>query len=46
MSSNPLPFRTHWRIKPEIGIRAVRTKQVACEVLPLRIYGLTHFLPL
>jgi hypothetical protein len=32
--------------KPEIGIRAVRTKQVACEVLPLRIFGLTHFLPL
>src|SRR5664280_2234785 len=30
-------------VKPEIGIRAVLTKQVACDVLPLRIYGLTHF---
>jgi hypothetical protein len=31
------------RVKPEIGMRAVRTKQVACEVLSLWIYGLTHF---
>jgi hypothetical protein len=33
------------RVQPETGIRAVRTKPVACDVLPLRIYGLTRFMP-
>ena len=31
------------RGQPEIGIVGVRTKQVACDVLPLRTYALTHF---
>jgi hypothetical protein len=34
---------TRKRVKPEIGIRAMRTKQVACDILPLRIYSLIRF---
>jgi hypothetical protein len=40
----PLAVQPLKRVKPEIGIRAMRTKQVACDVLPLRIYDLPKWL--
>jgi hypothetical protein len=43
LAGEAVAWRYRKRVKPEIGIRAMRTKQVACDILPLRIYSLTPF---